>query len=158
MNAVASIVYASEDLSEFVDELQHILNEHYDELCVTKDFPLLPDYEAYGRLTVNNMLRCITCRAEGNLIGYVMFIVQPHLHYMTCKTAFEDLYFVKKEFRRGRIGIKLFQYAEDVLRQEGVNRIIMHTKIHLDNSRLFEYLGYKHTDKLYTKILSTEPA
>ena len=157
MNAVASIVYASEDLSEFVDELQHILNEHYDELCVTKDFPLLPDYEAYGRLTVNNMLRCITCRAEGNLIGYVMFIVQPHLHYMTCKTAFEDLYFVKKEFRRGRIGIKLFQYAEDVLRQEGVNRIIMHTKIHLDNSRLFEYLGYKHTDKLYTKILSTEP-
>ena len=157
MNAVTSIVYASEDLSEFVDELQHILNEHYDELCVTKDFPLLPDYEAYGRLTVNNMLRCITCRAEGNLIGYVMFIVQPHLHYMTCKTAFEDLYFVKKEFRRGRIGIKLFQYAEDVLRQEGVNRIIMHTKIHLDNSRLFEYLGYKHTDKLYTKILSTEP-
>ena len=157
MNAVTSIVYASEDLSEFVDELQHILNEHYDELCVTKDFPLLPDYEAYGRLTVNNMLRCITCRAEGNLIGYVMFIVQPHLHYMTCKTAYEDLYFVKKEFRRGRIGIKLFQYAEDVLRQEGVNRIIMHTKIHLDNSRLFEYLGYKHTDKLYTKILSTEP-
>ena len=60
------------------------------------------------------MLRCITCRAEGNLIGYVLFIVQPHLHYMTCKTAFEDLYFVKKEFRRGRIGIKLFQYADDL--------------------------------------------
>ena len=91
MNAVTSIVYASEDPATFVDELQHILNEHYDELCVTKDFPLLPDYEAYRRLTVNNMLRCITCRAEGNLIGYVMFIVQPHLHYMTCKTAFEDL-------------------------------------------------------------------
>ena len=157
MNAVTNIVYASEDLPKFLDEMQHILDEHYDELCVTKDFPLLPDYEAYGRLVVNNMLRCITCRAEGNLIGYVLFIVQPHLHYMTCKTAFEDLYFVKKEFRRGRIGIKLFQYAEDVLKQEGVNRIIMHTKIHLDNSRLFEYLGYKHTDKLYTKILSTEP-
>jgi hypothetical protein len=50
----------------------------------------------------------------------------------------------------------LFQYAEDVLRQIGVNRIIMHTKIHMDNSRLFEYLGYKMTDKLFTKVLSTE--
>jgi len=51
----------------------------------------------------------------------------------------------------------MFQFAETALRADGVNRIIMHTKVHLDNSREFEYLGYKHTDKLYTKILSTEP-
>jgi GNAT superfamily N-acetyltransferase len=157
MNAVTKIVYADEDPSTFIDELQHLLPEHYDELCVTKDFPLMPDYESYGRLAVTDMLRCITCRSDGNLIGYAIFIVQPHLHYMSCKTAFEDLYFVKKEFRQGRIGIRLFQYAEDVLKKAGVNRIIMHTKIHSDNSRLFEYLGYKHTDKLFTKILSTEP-
>jgi GNAT superfamily N-acetyltransferase len=157
MNAVTSVIYANEDPATFVDELQHLLPEHYEELCVTKDFPLLPDYEAYGRLAVNDMLRCITCRAEGNLIGYIIFIVQPHLHYMSCKTAFEDIYFVRKEFRQGRTGIRLFQYAEDVLKQDGVNRMIVHTKIHLDNSRLFEYLVYKHTDKLYTKILSTEP-
>jgi len=36
MNAVTSIVYANEDPATFVDELQHILQEHYDELCVTK--------------------------------------------------------------------------------------------------------------------------
>jgi hypothetical protein len=103
MNAVTSIVYANEDPATFVDELQHILQEHYDELCVTKDFPLAPDYLAYGRLAVNGMLRCVTCRAEGNLIGYIIFIVQPHLHYMSCKTAFEDIYFLRKEFRQGRV-------------------------------------------------------
>ena len=80
MNAVTSIVYANEDPATFVDELQILLPEHYAELCVTKDFPLAPDYAAYGRLTQNNMLRCITCRSEGNLIGYIIFIVQPHLH------------------------------------------------------------------------------
>jgi GNAT superfamily N-acetyltransferase len=152
-----TVEYANEDPSTFIEELKLLLPEHYEELCVTKDFPLLPDYEAYGRLVVADMLRCITCRSDGKLIGYAIFIVQPHLHYRSCKTAFEDLYFVKKEFRQGRIGIRLFQYAEDVLKKAGVNRIIMHTKIHLDNSRLFEYLGYKHTDKLFTKILSTEP-
>ena len=152
-----TVEYASEDPSTFIEELRLLIPEHYEELCVTKDFPLLPDYEAYGRLAVADMLRCITCRSDGKLIGYAIFVVQPHLHYRSCKTAFEDLYFVKKEFRQGRIGIRLFQYAEDVLKKDGVNRIIMHTKIHLDNSRLFEYLGYKHTDKIFTKILSTEP-
>ena len=154
-----STVYAVEDPATFIEELKEIIPAHYDELCVTKDFPLAPDYEAYGRLYVADMLRCITARDEGSnaLIGYALFIVNPHLHYKTCRTAFEDIYFLKKEYRLGRTGIRLFQFAEKALREDGVHRIIMHTKIHLDNSRLFEYLGYKHTDKLYTKILNTEP-
>lgn len=100
-----SVIYANEDPSSFIEELKLILPEHYDELCVTKDFPLVPDYEAYGRLCVADMLKCITCRDDGGLIGYILFVVHPHLHYMTCKTAFEDIYFVKKEFRLGRTGI-----------------------------------------------------
>lgn len=152
-----SEVYADEDPSSFIEELKGILPEHYDELCVTKDFPLMPDYEAYGRLCIAGMLKCITCRIDGALVGYAIFIVQPHLHYKSCKTAFEDIYFLKKEFRKGRTGIRLFKHAESILKRDGVARIIMHTKIHMDNSRLFEYLGYKLTDKLFTKILSTEP-
>lgn len=152
-----SLMYAEADPAEFIHELQRLIPEHYDELCVTKDFPLMPDYEAYGRLQVAGMLRCITVRNDDELIGYAIFIVQPHLHYKSCKTAFEDIYFLKKEYRQGRTGIRLFQFAEGVLKEHGVNRIIMHTKVHLDNSKLFEYLGYKHTDKLFTKIISTEP-
>ena len=145
--------YQVEDPAEFIEALKDILPTHYDELCVTKDFPLMPDYEAYGRLYVARMLRCITVRDDNELIGYAIFIVHPHLHYRSCVTAFEDIYFLKKEERKGRVGIRLFQFAEGVLKKEGVDRIVMHTKIHMDNSRLFEYLGYKLTDKLYTKIL-----
>jgi len=145
--------YQTEDPAEFIEALKGVLPEHYDELCVTKDFPLMPDYEAYGRLHVAGMLRCITVREDNELIGYALFIVHPHLHYKSCITAFEDIYFLKKEHRKGRVGIRLFQFAEDVLKKEGVHRIIMHTKIHMDNTRLFEYLGYKLTDKLFTKIL-----
>ena len=98
-------------------------------------------------------VRCITCRNDAELIGYIIFFVSPHLHYKSCITATEDLYFVKKEFRKGRVGIKLFQYAEKVLKDRGVQRIVMHTKVHLDNTKLFEYLGYKQTDKVFSKIL-----
>jgi GNAT superfamily N-acetyltransferase len=152
------IEYAVEDPTTFIDELKGLLPVHYDELCVTKDFPLMPDYVAYGRLCAADMLKCIVARSDGELVGYALFIVQPHLHYVTCKTAFEDVYFLRKDHRLGRTGIRLFQFAEQALKDAGVNRIIMHTKIHLDNSKLFEYLGYKMTDKLYTKLLSTEPS
>ena len=147
------LVYADCDPFVFLEELEDLFPLHYEELCVTKDFPLAPNYDAYKRLADAGMLRCITVRADNELIGYIIFIVQPHLHYMTCKTAFEDIYFLRKDYRKGRVGIRLFKYAESVLKAIGVDRVIMHTKIHMDNSKLFEYLGYKWTDKLFTKIL-----
>jgi len=145
------VVYQDENIS--VRELSELYQDHYEELSVTKEFQLNPDYESYDRLAQAGMLRVITCRVDGNLAGYIIFFIQPHMHYKDCLTAFEDIYYISKPYRKGRIGIKLFQYAEEVLKGIGVNRIIYGTKIHLDNSRLFEYLGYKHTDKVYTKLL-----
>ena len=147
------IVYEDVDILKFLYELEQLLPKHYEELCVTKEYQVEPDYEAYKKLADAGMLRAITCRVDGNLVGYIIFMVQPHLHYKSCKTAYEDIYFVAKDYRKGRLVIKLFQYAEEVLKGHGVNRIILHTKVHLDNSRLFEYRGYNMTDKVYTKLL-----
>jgi len=150
---MTQLIYEDVDALQFLPEFEKLFPLHYEELCVTKEFPLEPDLDAYRALANAKMLRCITCRADGELIGYIVFTISRHMHYRTCITAFEDLYFVRKDYRKGRVGIKLFQYAEKVLRQFGINRIVMHTKVHLDNSRLFEYLGYKWTDKVFTKIL-----
>lgn len=150
---MTTLIYADCDPFAFVEELETLFPLHYEELCVTKDFPLSPDYAAYRKMAEGGILRCITVRADDELIGYIIFIITPHLHYSTCKTAFEDIYFVRKDYRRGRVGIRLFKYAEDVLRGLGVNRVVMHTKVHSDNSSLFDYLGYKWTDKVFTKIL-----
>jgi len=147
------IIYADVDAFKFLDEFEQLFPLHYEELCVTKEFELEPDYDAYRRVAQAGMLRCVTVRNDDELIGYVIFFISPHLHYKSCVTATEDIYFVRKDFRKGRVGIKLFQYAEQVLRHCGVQRIVMNTKVHLDNSKLFEYLGYKMTDKVFTKIL-----
>ena len=150
---MTQLIYEDVDALQFLPEFEKLFPLHYEELCVTKEYPLEPDIKAYQALAKAKMLRCITCRADGKLIGYIVFTISRHMHYKSCVTAFEDLYFVRKDYRKGRVGIKLFQYAEKVLRQFGINRIVMHTKVHLDNSRLFEYLGYKWTDKVFTKIL-----
>ena len=150
---MTTLIYEDVDAFKFLPEPEKILPLHYEELSVTKEYELEPDYDAYKRLANNGVLRTITCRADDELIGYIIFTVHPHFHYKSCMTAFEDIYFVKKEYRKGRVGIRLFQYAEQVLKERGVNRIILSTKVHLDNSRLFEYLGYKHTDKTFSKML-----
>jgi len=150
---MTTLIYEDVDAFKFLPEFQQILPLHYEELSVTKEYELEPDYEEYKRLASLGLLRAITCRADGELIGYIIFCIHGHLHYKSCMTAFEDIYFVKKEFRKGRVGIMLFKYAEKVLKERGVQRIVMHTKVHLDNSKLFEYLGYKMTDKVFSKML-----
>ena len=147
------IIYEDVDGTKFKEEFMRVLPDHYDELCVTKEFPFDPDWDAYDRMAAAGYLRTITVRNDSELIGYIAFFIQPHLHYKSCKVAYEDVYYLKPEYRKGRIGIKMFQYAESALKRIGVNRIIVHTKIHLDNSRLLEYLGYSWTDKVFSKVL-----
>ena len=147
------IIYEDVDGTQFKEEFMRVLPAHYDELCITKQFPFDPDWDAYDRMAQAGMLRTITVRNDAELIGYIVFYIQPHLHYKSCLTAYEDVYYVKPEYRKGRIGIKMFQYAEMALKRIGVNRIIVHTKIHLDNTKLLEYLGYSWSDKLFTKVI-----
>ena len=150
---MSQVLYEDVDGLSFLPEFEKLFPLHYEELCVTKEFPLEPNYEAYRRFGEAGLLRSVTCRIDGELVGYIVFTLSPHLHYKSCLTAYEDVYFVKKEHRKGRIGIRLFQYAEQALKRIGVKRVVMHTKVHLDNSKLFEYLDYKLTDKVFTKML-----
>lgn len=148
-----NVVYADVPPFEFVSEIERLFPEHYEELCVTKEFPFEPDWDCYRFMAERGSLRVITVRADDELVGYMVFIVRPHLHYKSCLTASEDLYYLRKDMRQGRIGLRMFKYAEEALTRIGVQRIIIHTKVHLDNSRLLEYLGYKFTDKLFTKMV-----
>lgn len=147
------IVYEDVDGTQFKEEFMRVLPAHYEELCVSKEFPFDPDWDAYDRFAQAGMLRTITVRNDGELIGYIAFFIQSNPHYKSCKMAYEDVYYLKAEYRKGRVGIKMFQYAEEALKKIGVNRILIHTKVHLDNSRLLEYLGYSWTDKIYAKTI-----
>jgi hypothetical protein len=95
----------------------------------------------------------MTCRLENELIGYIAFFLYPHMHYYDCLTAMEDLYYVQKEHRQGRVGLKLFTESEKILKNKGVNRIILSCKTHQDHTKLFEHLGYTFYEKHFTKML-----
>lgn len=147
------IVYKEDSWLDNLNELKEIIKDHYEELSVTKEFPLDPNWDAYLDILNAGKLRYITCKDDGKLIGYIIYFIMPHLHYKTCLTAFEDIYFLKKEYRKGRTGLKMFQFAEKILKEQGIQRVIYNTKVHQDNSAMFDYLGYKFIDKVFTKLL-----
>lgn len=148
-----NIVYADVPPLSCIDELEALAPAHYAELCVHKQFDFEPDWDTYKFIAEKGGLRLITVRADDELVGYMVFIVRPHMHYKSCLTASEDLYYLRKDMRQGRIGLRMFKYAEEALKRIGVQRINVHTKVHMDNSRLLEYLGYECTDKLFVKML-----
>lgn len=146
--------YGEEDYLKVLPELKELYPAHWEELSVTKErYPLDPDYETYERLARDGILHVITAREGGLLAGYVMAMVIPNLHYRTCRMAVEDVYYLRPSHRKGYTGIRLFQAFERRMRELGVNRIVITTKVHLDNSRLFEYLGYNFFEKGFTKLI-----
>ena len=147
------VEYKEERFGDFFEEMKALLDDHYQELSVTKVFGLNPNYDRYLELQDSGDLFCLTCRKDGELIGYIIYFVYRHLHYWDCLTAMEDVYFIRKDQRQGRIGLNLFKEAEKALKEHGVNRINISCKVHLDHTKIFEHLGYKFIEKHFTKLL-----
>ena len=61
---MTQLIYEDVDVLQFLPELEKLFPLHYEELCVTKEYPLEPDIEAYRALAKARMLRCITCRFD----------------------------------------------------------------------------------------------
>lgn len=149
-----TVTYQIEHWNDIIGELKDCFLAHWDEVALDKDTILLdPDWFRYDALDRAGILHTITVRKNGVLIGYHVSLVGGHLHYASTLHAQVDIYYIKPEFRKGRTPINMFKYAEDSLRNIGVKKIYTGCKTHFDHSRLFEFMDYRKTEIVYTKIL-----
>ena len=140
--------------------IRDMLDEHWAELGVTKedDCPLDPDFERFIQLDDLGLLRVWAARDGKTLAGYLAWFIQPHIHYRSTLHAVEDLYLLSAPYRQGLNGYRFFTTAIDALRDLGVKRCIVHSKVHFEPERgglvqFFARLGFVHTDNLYIRIL-----
>jgi hypothetical protein len=154
------ITFQVENYAYAVGELKALYPEHWAEIAIDKErLPLDPDYERYLMLAEHGMLHLVTVRDAGALIGYHLAILQPHLHYRTSKTAFTDIYFVKRDYRAGTgIGLRLFREVTAALRRAGVQKIYTGCKVHHDISAVLERVGYRLTEKMFTLLIEEDHA
>jgi GNAT superfamily N-acetyltransferase len=146
-----TITYKISNAKDCFDRIIKLFDEHYNELSVTKEYDLNPCYEVYFEADKRNLVQVVLCENDDELIGYIVFFLAPSLHYKDCMQATEDIYYLKPQYRKGTIGIKMFKFAEKHLKSIGINMIRYSTKTHMDNTKLFEYLGYEFIEKVFIK-------
>ena len=136
-------------------QIEAVASFHWDELALDKLlFQRDLDHEKYFALEKQGMLHVVTARSHGDLIGYIICFVMPHMHYKSSGlVALADMYYLLREHRLGGLGVRMFREMERGLKERGVIRAHMSCKKHEDHTRLFEAMGWDLTDYTFSKVL-----
>ena len=135
-------------------ELEPVLPLHYKELALNQDcIPLDINWERYHELEKAGVLHVFTARNDSELIGYIITLITPHLHYNSTIHGLEDIYYVKKEYRGNGIGYNFFQVYLEEMKRKRVKKLIVSTKGHQNHQKMFEALGFEVSDIVLVKVL-----
>jgi len=147
------IEYKQEFLCTCLDDFKPMLEEHWKEVALHQDsIKLDPDYDQYYRLEEEGALRCFTARDdEDTPIGYVVFFLRPHMHYKDTLWAYMDILYVDPNHRGAKVPINLIKFAEQCLERDGIDVVMLGTKLHKDFGRLLKFLGYTPVETFYGK-------
>lgn len=148
--------FTREKIWDLWGEAWPLLMEHWQEIARYKDIKLNPDFDAYHDAEMNGLLRVYTARAEGLLIGYAAFFVKKNAHYKDSLQAVQDVVFLRKECRRGFVGIKLLEYADAQLANEGVQVVYQHVKVRNNFSPILKRIGYEKVEEVWAKRLDVK--
>jgi len=153
-----ALTYQRERFVDLMPELPEIFYKHWQDIALNKDaIPLDPAWKEYMRLETIGVLHVTTARDGEKLAGYIFSLVTPHLHYAKSLTAYTDLMYLRREYTRGFAWIpryrNLIRASENMLRDMGVQKRYLMTKVYHDMTPLFERLGYKFIEKISAKLL-----
>jgi hypothetical protein len=148
------MIISRENLATFQTEAQVLLEQHYQELTLHKEYiKLSVDWDKYYKLESAGGFVLITARDKGKLIGYSAFFISNHIHYKNTKIAMNDVLFLHKDYRKGSAGIKLIKESEKIMKELNVSKIIWHVKLSNDFTPILKRMGYVVEEVCVGKIL-----
>ncbi len=143
-------------MKQFFEEESGLCAIHWEEIANNKDkVKLAPNIEQFVKMQEAGLLKNIVAYDEGLMVGYVVLLISPHLHYRNDKFAFVDLIYVDPVYRSSNIGLKLLNETERVAREEGVAVLQHHAKPHHKNLQtiLEKRKGFKVAEVILSKYL-----
>jgi len=111
--------------------------------------PIVIDHKQFEWMDDNGLLQVVTARDDGELVGYHVTIIRPHMHRNVLAGFVDTLYLAPEH--RGRTSMKMLQYAEDMMRRRGVKWISTGVRCSKDFSSLMIHLGYTEAERLFRK-------
>jgi GNAT superfamily N-acetyltransferase len=147
------LTYQNELLHDVLDEIKPLVILHWNDVSDGSEGEPDPDWDTMLKLEDSGIFLLFTARDGNKLVGYIAFIVANHMHYRKIKVAHDDAFFLHRDYRKGGNGLKMFAYAEDQLRDFGVNRIVCHEKIKAPLDKFFTHLGFRAVERNWFKDL-----
>jgi len=141
-------------VDEMLAEATTLFEEHYKEIARNKEvMKLKPDETTYRQMEEMRKIFILSARQNDVLIGYSVNFVTNHLHYADLKLAQNDLLFISKEQRGGRVGLKLIRETEKHATLLGCKLMLWHCKENTTLSSLLPRINYGVQDIIYSKEL-----
>jgi GNAT superfamily N-acetyltransferase len=118
--ATPKIIFQREPLTEGLEsQLAPLMAAHWSEVAPYRDIPLDVDWPLYHAIDRAGALRIYTARRDGKILGYVSFVVRPHLHYKQHVYATCDALYLLPEERGHTLAARLIGHAAEALKAEG---------------------------------------
>jgi hypothetical protein len=133
--------------------LEELLERHYREIAHFKDIALDIDWAMYEKAEEMGKLRCFSARIGGDLIGYLVHIVNHNPHYKGSLQAMQDVIFIAPERRGLFAASRLIAYADECLAAEGVQVVLHHAKAAFPMDSILRRNNYELIDTLWAKRL-----
>lgn len=141
-------------VDEMLATAQTLFDEHYEEIARNKHVMVLkPDEETYRKSEEMGTIFILSAKQDDKLIGYSVNFVTNHLHYADLKLAQNDLLFISKEHRGGRIGLKLIKETEKHATSLGCKLMLWHAKESTTLAHMLPRLKYGVQDIIFSKEL-----
>lgn len=118
----------------------------------------------YDPEAVENLLRqlmgptgyVLVLDVDGEVKGFILMALISLPYNPEVVAAGELAFYIDEEYRRGKYGTTLLQYAETVAKERGArycSMVSMETSTPRQAEALYENLGYQRTETTYTKEL-----
>lgn len=134
--------------------LSDLLVEHWIESAKNKSLMVLnPDIDKYSELEKLGALVSLFAYAKGEIVGYSLNFLQPHIHYKDLMCSYNDVLFIKKEYRESPLGLKLIRETERISRERGAELMLWHAKEGTTLDKLLPRMGCRIQEIMYCKEL-----
>ena len=148
------IKFAVETFEDVIQEIRPLLARHWQEIAWYKDkVPYAPDWERYKQVAEAGVLHIVTARKDGELVGYLVSMISPGMHYKLTNYAVNDIIYLHPDHRGGRTAFRMFKFAIEEFKKMGVSIFTVHMKTDAPFERLCEALGMQKQEFLYTIYL-----
>lgn len=139
---------------ELANELISLATLHNTEVGMFPDKVFSINPEQYVALYTAGLVKTFVARQGGIAIGYIIYIVMAHPHFVDTILAKEDGLFVHPAHRTSSIGTRLIKYADNVLMTKyNVDAVSQTATVKFDHSAMLKRLGYEKIETTYMRRL-----